>query len=418
MRLLCSAAALPVLSIFLLTGCGKTNQFVPPPPPKVAVQAPRIGEATVYTEFSGRTEASARVEIRARVKGFLKSSEFQAGQYVEKGQTLFTIEPEQFEAALRTAQGQLEKAKADLEIATANFKRRKQASSSGAVSELDVLSAEADQKAAAAAVNMAEAAVADAERDLSYTKILAPISGRISDARVDQGNLVGADPTLLTEIVSTKPLYANIEFSEREALPFLANLPNEENPTGAPAEKGGARSFELSLVLSDGSIHDEIGYFDFVDNRVSPETGTIRARAIFPNEKEVLTDGLFGKVRVPRTFPNAVQVPSAVIQRDIGGSFVLLANEENQVVRRSVIPTEFSLGDQKLIEPFDEESGTGVRANDRIIVSNLQRAREGIVIEPVDPGPPSEEPAVAPSKPEPKSDAEEEEPQSPAEAAE
>ncbi|MDF1823664.1 MAG: efflux RND transporter periplasmic adaptor subunit [Verrucomicrobiales bacterium] len=371
----------------LLSGCGKKNEFVAPPAPEVEVQAPLIGKTTVYSEVSGRTEASSRVEIRARVVGFLKSTEFAAGQFVKEGQLLFTIEPEQFEAQVRTATGNLDKAKADLEIKTANFKRREQASSSGAVSELDVLSAAADMKAAKAAVSIAEAALMDAKRDLSYTQVHAPISGRISDSRVDQGNLVGSDATLLTVIVSVKPIYVNVEFNEREALPYLADMPNEKNPTGRGGKDGTAKNKKIELILSDGSVHDELGRFDFVDNTINKESGTIRSRILFENAGGRLADGLFGRIRIPETIPDAVQVPSNVIQRDIGGSFVLLADEENKVVRRTVIPTLFSLGSMKIIESFDESAGTGLRPDDRLIVSNLQRAREGIVIKPVDPNP-------------------------------
>ncbi|MEM6915800.1 MAG: efflux RND transporter periplasmic adaptor subunit [Verrucomicrobiota bacterium] len=390
-----------ILSLVLAlvaTGCGKQNQFVAPQPPEVEVQNPIIEDTTVFTEFAGRTEAASRVLIQARVKGFLKSIEFQEGQFVEEGDLLFTIEPEQFEAAVRTAEGNQAKAKADLEIAIANYKRRKQASATGAVSELDVLAAEADQKAAEAAVSIAEANVMDAKRDLSYTGIHAPMSGRISDSRVDQGNLVGVDATLLTEIVSVKPTYVNVEFSERDILPYLQFMPNETNPEGVRRQDRPEALLDLELVLSDGRSHDEVGHFDFIDNTVDPESGTIRARALFPNKEGALADGLFGRLRVPETVENAVKIPSNVIQRDLGGSFVMLVGPENKIIRRSVTPSRYSEGTLKIIEEYDEEANTGIRPDEKVVVSNLQRAREGLVVNPVEAG--SEQPAAADAVPE------------------
>ncbi len=365
----------------LLAGCGEENQFVPPPPPEVGVQSPLIKTATVYSEYAGRTSGSARVEIRARVTGFLKETHFNAGNFVKEGQLLFTIEPEQFEAAVSTAEGNLAKAKADLEIATTNYQKRKKAfDETGAISEIDVLSADADRKAADAGVAIAEASLSDAKRDLGYTQIHAPVSGRISNARVDQGNLVGAsDPTLLTDIITVRPIYFNFEVGEREVLRYLSDMPNAENPDGS----GKGKELALELVLADGSSLGETGRFDFVDNSVNPDSGTLKARALFENTEGLLADGLFARVRVPETVENAVQVPTLAIQRDLGGSFVLAVDESGMVARRTVFPTPLSVGLMKIIEPFDEAKGTGLQESDQFVISNLQRAREGIKVVPL-----------------------------------
>lgn len=370
-------------TLSLLIGCAPENTFVAPPPPEVEVQKPQIEDTVVWLEFPGRTQAFKRVEIRARVQGFLESREFKPGQFVKKDSVLFKIEPEQFEAAVTAAEGNLAKAKADFEIAKTNAQRRRDAfERNQAVSEIDVLSAEAEQKAAEAAVSIAEAALTDAKRDLSYTQIVTAVAGRASRDLVDQGNLVGADgPTLLTTVIQDDPVYFNFEVNERVILPYLKNRPNAERPSLADAKDVGE---ELQLTLSDGSRYPLPGAFDFIDNAVDPDSGTIQVRAVFKNPDGGLADGLFGRIGIPETIKNAVLVPRASVQRDLGGSFVLVVDPEDKVVRRVVIPTNFTVEENRIIEGFDEETSTGLKTDDRIVVSNLQRARPGIVVAPTE----------------------------------
>ncbi len=369
-------------SALTLLSCAPQNTFVAPPPPQVEVGPPIIEETRVYMAFPGRTEATARVEVRARVKGFLLSRDFQAGNFVKKGDLLFTIEPDQFEAGVVTAEGNLARAKADLEIATTNWEKRKIAfEKSGAVSELDVLSAEAEKKAASANVDIAQAALNDANRDLTYTKIVAPISGRVSRSLVDQGNLVGSnEPTLLTNVVKDRPIYFNFEVSERAAVPYLKSLPNADNPEMTPLAE---EENELELSLSDGTDHAELGRIEFVDNAINSKTGTLKLRALFDNKDGGLVDGAFGRIRIPKRLPDAVKVPIAIVQRDLGGTFVLVVNSENVVERRSVFPTPNVADNYRIIEPYDEEKNSGVKSDDKIVMSNLQRARPGIEVVPV-----------------------------------
>lgn len=390
------------LSVFLLSlgifaGCGQKNTFEAPPPPEVDVQKPIIEDTTVWMEFPGRTQAYRRVEIRARVQGFLESREFQPGQFVEKDQILFKIESKQFDAAVAAAEGNLAKANADFEIAKTNARRRRDAfEKNQAISEIEALSAEAEQLAAEAAVRIAQAALDDAKRDLSYTQIVSPVAGRVSRDLVDQGNLVGADgPTLLTTVIQDDPVYFNFEANERTILPYLKNRPTQERPgikdnkvRGGDSEEssdgGGVKRAALQLTLSDGSVYPLPGTFDFIDNAVDPESGTIRVRAVFQNPDGALADGLFGRIGIPETIPNAVLVPRATVQRDLGGSFVLVVDPENKVVRRVVIPSSFAVEESRIIEGFSEETGTGLKPDDRIVVSNLQRARPGIVVAPTE----------------------------------
>ena len=373
----------PIIAVIFVAipGCAPENTFQAPPPPEVDVRSPLVEDTTILLEFPGRTQAFQRVEIRARVQGFLESREFQPGQYVKKDQLLFKIEPEQFEAAVTAAEGNLAKAKADFEIAKTNAQRRRDAfERNQAVSEIDVLSAEAEQKAAEAAVSIADAALADANRDLSYTTIATPVEGRVSRDEVDKGNLVGAnEPTLLTTVIQDNPVYFNFEVNERTILPYLKNRPNAEQPEIADAKEVGN---ELQLSLADGSVYPSPGKFDFIDNAVDPKSGTVSVRAVFDNTDGNLADGIFGRIGIPEIVKNAVLVPRVSVQRDLGGSFVLVVDPENKVARRVVIPTAHTVGENRIIEPLNEETGTGLKPDDRIVVSNLQRARPGIEVTP------------------------------------
>jgi len=380
------------LTAVLLPACDEKNTFVPPPPLEVEIISPRIGPVTVYLEMPGRTVSFARAEVRARVKGFLKETKFRPGAAVKAGDALFSIEPEQFLAAVETAKGQESKALADLEIATTNYEKRKQASASGAVSQIDVAAAEAERKAAAAAVKIAEAAVRDAERDLSYTAITAPMDGRVSKAEVDVGNLVGADgATLLTTVVQDHPIYVEFEVNERD---ILKELPKRRlmDEKGAPTND----KIPVRLTLSDGMVYPVDGHLDFLDNAVDPNTGTIRARAVFENPEGALASGLFVRVGIPipryaAADSQAIRVPAEVVQRDLGGSFVLVAGEGGRVERRPVETTGFRDGSDQVL-------ASGLTAADQLIVSHLQKVRAGAIVVPKPKGAaPAATPAPAPA---------------------
>lgn len=398
------AVCLTLLVLLCASSCSRKNAFAPPPPPEVDVQTPVIEPTTVYLEYPGRLEAYARAEIRARVQGFLQPAEdgpfeFEPGQYVEKGTILFNIERDQYEAALNAARSKLAKSEADLEIASKTLARKKQ-SARGAVSELDIETAAAEEKQAQAAVGVARADLQDAERSLAYTEVKTDMAGRVSKSLVDPGNLVGAaEPTLLTTVVQDDPIYVNFEVNEREVLPFLKKRPSADQPIVPDTEK---MARKLKLLFSNGEPYTgSDGMMDFVDTTVNPETGTMKVRAIFENDDRLLADGLFVRILVPEELPQAVLVPRTAIQRDLGGFYVLLVNAENKVERRVVVPTQFTTSPGsarsseetaqgkapppqfRILQPYDEATNTGVKPDDRIIVSNLQRARTGITVVPV-----------------------------------
>lgn len=342
---------------------------------------PEQRDVTTYMEFPGRTSPYRTVEIRARVKGFLEKREFEQGQAVKEGDTLFMIETESFEAAVEAAEGDLASAQAALQIATTDKGMKEQAGKTNAISKLDVEKARANEKAAAAAVKVAQAALANAKIDLSYTKIVAPEPGRTSRALVDIGNLVGSgESTLLTTIINDTTMYAYFEVNERIALPYLG----QRTKTGEERSKRVKDHGRVRMRLGNGEEYSKDGVIDFVDNKVDANTGTIQLRGKFDNSAAELVSGLFVRVMIPQEVKAAILVPRQAIQRDMQGDYVLVVNEENMVERRDVTATEV-VGDTKIIQK-------GLEASERVIVRGLQRAREGIEVTPKKAGAAKEKP--------------------------
>jgi RND family efflux transporter MFP subunit len=355
------------LSVGLLigVGCSKKNEFQAPPPPEVTVQAPVQKDVTVYKEYRGRLVAAEEVEIRARVKGYLKSVEFKDGDRVEAGQLLFTIEPDEYLAAINSAEAKLDQAKASRKLADATLKRMEQAYKTKAVSELDVLSAEAEMDSSEASVMDAEAALEKANLDLSYTQITAPMAGRVSINTLSAGNLVGdGGSTLLTLLVAETPIDVFFNLDERALLPYLQQgMRLDTSHEALPLVK---------LELADGTTHTEEGIVNYIDPEIDPNTGTLRGRAVFKNEGLKLLPGLYGKIMIPDNREMAILVPDLAIQRDMTGAYVLVVTPENRVESRYVKRGP-QLENQRIIEE-------GLTAEDRVIVEGLQRARPGITV--------------------------------------
>jgi RND family efflux transporter MFP subunit len=371
------ASAVTMLAI---TGCGKKNEYVAPPPPEVSVAKPLERELVDQLEYTGNLQATDTVQIRARVNGYLKSINFKDGDTVQAGDLLLVIEQDSFEAALASAQASQQKAEASLKFAEAELKRTTPLVKRGALSEQELDVKVADVATATADVAAAKAAVRQAELNLSYTRVVAPISGRISRHMVDVGNLVNAQETILTTIESYEPIYAYFGISESDML-LMRELP------GKAASSSGEAKPQVLLGLPSEEGYPHQGELDFTQLGVDPSTGTQLRRAIFPNADRQLVPGMFVRLRVPiGSAKPRILVPERAVGVDQRGEYVLVVNGDNVVEYRPVDLGINSAG-MRVVEK-------GVKADEWIVVNGLQRARPGA---PVTPKQTEELPGVAAS---------------------
>jgi RND family efflux transporter MFP subunit len=354
-----AAASALAIVFFFVTACDQSTdqQAAPAPePPEVTVASPLIKQIVEWDEYTGRFEAVERVEIRARVDGYLDSVSFTDGAIVEKDQVLFTIDQRPFQIALN-------RARAELEFAQKEFNRFEALSRTNAASR-----ARLDE--AQEALRLARSGVQQAELDLEFSVIRAPIAGRISRSLIDVGNLISGDTnaTLLTTIVSLDPIHFYFEASEQQFLKY-----SRLNEQGA---RTGSRDTAnpIYIRLQDEKEFTHIGRMDFVDNEIDANTGTILGRAILENEDEVLTPGLFGRARLLGSgIYDAVMVPDTAIGTNQSRKFVTIVNSEDKAEMRFVEVGPLRDSGLRIVR-------SGLSADDRVIVNGLQRARPGTTV--------------------------------------
>lgn len=326
----------------------------------VTVSEPLAKKVTQWDEYSGRFEARAIVEIRARVSGFVDKLHFQDGQTVKAGDPLFTIDKRPYEIAVESAQADVQRNKAQVELAELQVQR-----GNALVTSRNIPEAENDTRKSTLAVNKAqlkaaEAALHNAQLNLEWTNVTAPLDGRISDRKVDPGNLIQGGQqgaTLLATIVATEPIYFTFDVSESDYLRYQRlYLEGRRAQAGSP-------TIPVRIKLADENDWKRTGKVNFVDNVLSPRSATIRTRAVVENTDKLLTPGIFGRVQLFGGEYDALLVPDSALISDQARKMVFVVNKDNVVEGRQVTPGPIYEGLRVIRD--------GLKPDDKVVLDGL-----------------------------------------------
>jgi RND family efflux transporter MFP subunit len=363
-----------------LAGCGpapaQPNGSAQGKPPEVSVSVVSVAQVTDYEDFPGRLEAINSIDIRSRVTGFLTKVNFKEGSMVKKGDVLFEIDARPYKAEVDRTEGVVLQMEGRLTRLETELTRTKTLLKKNAASQEDLDKLVGDRTEAEGNVQVAKANRETANLKLGWTKVEAPLTGRISSRFIDPGNMVKEDETILTTVVDLDPIYVNFDLDERTALrfqkvirsgwsndgklPVYLGLANEENEITSDRPQGFPRK---------GTIH-------FADNRVDKDTGTWRLRGVFENKELSLVPGLFARIRLPiGAAHDAMLIPEQALGTDQGQKFVYVVDDKNHVLSRRVHVGRLHHGLRAIT--------SGLEAGEKVIVSGLQRARPGAEVTPV-----------------------------------
>jgi RND family efflux transporter MFP subunit len=379
-------------TLIAVTGCGKSAP-PPQPPPSVGVAHPLVQTIVEWDEYTARLSAIQSVEVRARVSGYLQSIHFADGTVVAAGDLLFVIDPRPYEAVLNRSKADLVLAEARLDLARKDLARAEFLVKSRAISQEEADTRAATLRQALASVAGARAAVEAAALDVEFTRVTAPIGGRVSRHLVTEGNLIvgggTSNATLLTSIVSLDPVYAYFEVDEQAYLKYSRLNLAGQRPSSREVQN------PVEIAAADEPNFPHSGWMDFVDNQIDPATGTMQGRAIVPNPDLLLSPGQFVRLRLAGSGRyEAVLVPDEAIGTDQAQRFVWVIDAENKAQYRKVALGPLYEG-KRIVRD-------GLGANDRVVVSGLQRVRPGIVVAPdAQPIPPCPSAPPLPQAPEP-----------------
>lgn len=335
----------------------------------VTVAKPVVKTITEWDEFTGKFEPVESVEIRARVSGYLAAVNFTEGSIVKKGDLLLVIDQRPFKITVEEAEAALTSAEGRLEFSEAEYKRVEATARTGASPERLLEQRRQELITARADRDRAKTALDRAKLDLEFTEVRAPVPGRISRKLVSEGNLVAANTTLLTSIVSLDPIYVYFDVDEQTYLGYLRMDQTGERPS--LREAGNI----AEVVLPDEKVYARKGRIDFIDNRLDPGTGTMRGRAVFENKDLLLTPGMFGRVRIPGSGEyRAVLIPDEAIVTDQSRRVVYVVGDDGSVTVQQ-IRTGPRIDGYRVVR-------SGMKGDETIIVNGLLRVRPGAKVQP------------------------------------
>ncbi|WP_226502550.1 multidrug efflux RND transporter periplasmic adaptor subunit MexE [Pseudomonas sp. MWU16-30317] len=359
---------LAAIALVVMTACGRAPEVAQAPAaPQVSVAKVLEQPINEWDEFTGRLEAPETVEVRPRVSGQIDKVAFTEGALVKKGDLLFQIDPRPFQAEVNRLDAQLAQARATAARTDNEAQRGERLKASNAISAELAETRTTTAQEARAGVAAIQAQLDLARLNLSFTRVTAPISGRVSRAAITAGNIVTADQTPLTTLVSTEKVYAYFDADERVFLKY--------NQLSRAGQRSQTSPVYLGLSNEDGNPH--LGQMDFIDNQVNPRTGTIRGRAVFDNSDGSYTPGLYARLKLvgSKTY-DAVLIKDEAVGTDLGKKFVLVMDKDNKAAYRSV-----ELGPKleglRIVR-------SGLVKGDSIVVNGLQRVRPGSTVTPQD----------------------------------
>jgi RND family efflux transporter MFP subunit len=361
----------PFYVLLLLLGLSTKLSAADMPAMPVIVTQPEVKQLIQYDEFTGRFQAYQAVDVRARVSGYLEKIHFEDGELVNVGDLLFSIDPKPFNAAVAVAKAEVKRVETELVLAEQEVERARRLVKMKAMSQEELDTRTATLNIALANIQSAKAALTTALLDLDYTKISAPISGRISNRRIDIGNLIeGGGSQTLTTIVTEKPLYFIFDVSEADYLKYQRRVIAKQQDSMSTSD------LNVKVRLLDETEFQHDGQLNFIDNQLDRGTSTIRLRATFEDNADgLLVPGMFGRVQIPVSDKQATMlIPDKAVLSDMANKIVMTVNADNVVVPKPVQLGELYQG-KRIIK-------SGLTLEDKVVIEGVFRARPGATVVP------------------------------------